>query len=270
MTLYIYLAAAMLLSLPTFACSHENEEAHEINRLIVEAATLYEQGKQADNGENAVKAFEQVLATLDRIISDYPESDMAVQLATRGQVGDLKRGNVQMLLNIAREGLEREQQAATKQAARAAGRDAARATKRAKNDAAYAAWQKHVEVAQPLADLVAEGKLDEAKAQVAAITDDNDRDGAYGAIAAELARLGNVEEALETAFLASERESPVSTLGDYYGLVIFEIIRTLKEIGNELYAAHILHNSFNPYGSYIVDYLWDGQAPKRPPEDWQP
>ena len=107
MQLYIYLAVATLLSTTTFVCADDTADTKAINRLTVEAATLYQQGINADNPQEAIAAFENALANLDHIVKTYPETDIAVSLATTGRIGGLHRDNIQMMLNMSRQVLEK-------------------------------------------------------------------------------------------------------------------------------------------------------------------
>ena len=274
MQLYIYLAVATLLSTTTFVCADHTADTKAINRLTVEAATLYQQGINADNPQEAIAAFENALANLDHIVKTYPETDIAVSLATTGRIGGLHRDNIQMMLNMSRQVLEKTKETKAR-AEELFGQETpdTRLTRLKEAEKAYAAWYRRIQAAAPLVALVAQGNFDEARTQAAAIENEDDRDAAYAAIAGELARLGDVDEALNTAYIASDRQVPqMRPLMTFQQFAVFQIMAALRETGKETYAAELLYYShFNEsQASDIIYYLWDNQWPERPPEDWTP
>jgi signal peptidase I len=62
-----------------------NERA---NVLFVEATRLFKEAVNSDSDEGATSNFRNGLANLDTIITKYPASGVAVQLASRQQIGD--------------------------------------------------------------------------------------------------------------------------------------------------------------------------------------
>ena len=111
--------------------------------------------------------------------------------------------------------------------------------------------------------LVLNGHVDEAKTLAAALHDEGNRDAAYTFIAATQTQLGDLEEALDTARLVSERPHPTWLIVSHQDMAIAAVMEVLKEQGHDAEAA-ILLRGFEETGrlyQHLIERLWDGEAP---------
>src|SRR5437870_554461 len=86
-------AAIFLLSVMLFACAKEDPN-DRANALFVEATKLLRDAASAQTDAAAASMFRQGLAKLDTIVSKYPASSLAVQLASGQNIGDFTRAQI--------------------------------------------------------------------------------------------------------------------------------------------------------------------------------
>lgn len=113
MTPYSRLLPAALVSLWCLASPVMADDNTEANRLFVSAVTLYNEGGPRTGDpiadlEGSVVRLQQIRDSLDRIVSDYSGSQLAVQLVIGEQVGPLSRRAIERELRVAEDRLETE------------------------------------------------------------------------------------------------------------------------------------------------------------------
>src|SRR5262249_4874549 len=86
------LAAAALLA-PCVSVSALASDA-DANKLFVEAALMMRDQAQTATSVRRVVIYRQALASIDRIIHSYPDTNLAVALVSGQAVGDISRAGV--------------------------------------------------------------------------------------------------------------------------------------------------------------------------------
>ena len=85
----IVLAALIAVFLGGSADSRGQDPNAEANRLFVEAVKLLERAEAAPTPEERLKLYEGVRGNIDRIVDDFPSSDLAVRIVLGQNLGPI-------------------------------------------------------------------------------------------------------------------------------------------------------------------------------------
>jgi tetratricopeptide (TPR) repeat protein len=88
----------LVLAGATWAAADDNTAA---NKVFVETVQLINQATTANPSE-AIGLYEQVLRNLDKIVAEYPSSNLAVQLASGQAIGQVSRASIDKALGKAK------------------------------------------------------------------------------------------------------------------------------------------------------------------------